>query len=196
MPPVKVFIFDIAGTIIEDHGEVLSAFSAAPRKNGIPVTLGELKRSKGASKRELTRHFVGELGCQSRANGKARDYLPLLSARNWRSSMRNALTLSRFGGNLRLVPRPRHPDGDHGGLPAWTERSDPGKDGMAGPIRGQYFQQRRASGRPAPFASNPGVRGIIGVLTGAHDRETLERRASRSHCREHRRTAGLMERGF
>jgi beta-phosphoglucomutase-like phosphatase (HAD superfamily) len=62
MPPVKVFIFDIAGTIIEDHGEVLSAFSAAPRKNGIPVTLGELKRSKGASKRELTRHFVGELG--------------------------------------------------------------------------------------------------------------------------------------
>ena len=61
-PPIKLVIFDIAGTIIEDHGEVLGAFSAALRKNGIPFTPDELKRRKGASKREVIRHFVEQLG--------------------------------------------------------------------------------------------------------------------------------------
>ena len=63
-----VFIFDIA--TIEDHGEGLSAFSAALRKNGIPVTPDELKRSKGASKREVTRHFVEQLGANSEQTEK------------------------------------------------------------------------------------------------------------------------------
>ena len=48
----KLIVFDIAGTIIEDHGEVVSAFSAAFEKSGIPFTKDELRRWKGASKRE------------------------------------------------------------------------------------------------------------------------------------------------
>ena len=47
MPSVKLVIFDIAGTIIEDHGEVVSAFAGALQKNGIPFTQEELRPGRG-----------------------------------------------------------------------------------------------------------------------------------------------------
>src|SRR5215468_3618282 len=58
MSGIKLVVFDIAGTIIEDHGEVIGAFARALMENGIPFTEDELKRWKGASKREVIRHFV------------------------------------------------------------------------------------------------------------------------------------------
>jgi phosphonatase-like hydrolase len=58
MSPIRLVIFDIAGTIIEDHGEVLSSFELALKKNGISVEEHELREWKGASKREVIRHFV------------------------------------------------------------------------------------------------------------------------------------------
>lgn len=61
MSAIKLVVFDIAGTIIEDHGEVVRAFSAALEKNGIPFSKEELKRRMGASKREVIRHFAEQL---------------------------------------------------------------------------------------------------------------------------------------
>jgi phosphoglycolate phosphatase len=58
MSPIRLVIFDIAGTIIEDHGEVLSSFKRALMQNGISVEENELREWKGASKREVVRHFV------------------------------------------------------------------------------------------------------------------------------------------
>ncbi len=58
MARIRLVIFDIAGTIIEDHGEVLSSFRAALEKNGIAATEAELREWKGASKQEVIRHFV------------------------------------------------------------------------------------------------------------------------------------------
>ncbi len=58
MNPIKLVIFDIAGTIIEDHGEVLSSFELALKKNGISAEENELREWKGASKREVIRYFV------------------------------------------------------------------------------------------------------------------------------------------
>ena len=58
MAVIRLVVFDIAGTIIEDRGEVLAAFSLALQKSGIPFTEDELKEWKGASKREVIRHFV------------------------------------------------------------------------------------------------------------------------------------------
>lgn len=58
MPGIKLVIFDIAGTIIEDRGEVEAAFANALQKSGIPFTEEELKEWKGATKREVIRHFV------------------------------------------------------------------------------------------------------------------------------------------
>ena len=62
MSEIKLVVFDIAGTIIEDHGEVVSAFSGALRENGIPFTADEIKARMGSSKREVIRYFVKQQG--------------------------------------------------------------------------------------------------------------------------------------
>jgi len=56
--PIRLVIFDVAGTIIEDHGEVLSCFATALRKNNIRAAEEELHEWKGASKRDVIKHFV------------------------------------------------------------------------------------------------------------------------------------------
>jgi phosphonatase-like hydrolase len=58
MVKVKLVIFDIGGTIIEDNGEVIAAFSAALGANGLPASTAELAAFKGASKRDVIRRFV------------------------------------------------------------------------------------------------------------------------------------------
>ena len=58
MDAIKLVIFDVAGTIVEDHGEVLRAFSTALEKHGVAHSAAELKEWKGASKQEVIRHFV------------------------------------------------------------------------------------------------------------------------------------------
>ena len=58
MDAIRLVIFDVAGTIVEDRGEVLSAFSAALERHGIAHDTAELKEWKGASKQEVIRHFV------------------------------------------------------------------------------------------------------------------------------------------
>ena len=58
MSRIRLVVFDIAGTIIEDHGEVARAFTKALMENRIPFVEDELKRWKGASKREVIRNFV------------------------------------------------------------------------------------------------------------------------------------------
>src|SRR6266581_2868177 len=70
MDAIKLVIFDIAGTIVEDRGEVLGAFAAALDKHGISYTDAELKEWKGASKLEVIRHFV-----QRQAGAEARESL-------------------------------------------------------------------------------------------------------------------------
>jgi phosphonatase-like hydrolase len=62
MDAIKLVIFDIAGTIIEDHSEVVSAFAGALDKHRIPYTDDELKEWKGSSKEEVIRHFVERQG--------------------------------------------------------------------------------------------------------------------------------------
>ncbi len=56
--PVELVIFDIAGTLIEDHDEVTDSFLAALRNSGITVADDEIKEWKGSSKREVIGHFV------------------------------------------------------------------------------------------------------------------------------------------
>ena len=58
MPKIKLVIFDIGGTIIEDNGEVLDAFSSALEENNLRATRQELTELKGAAKREVITRFV------------------------------------------------------------------------------------------------------------------------------------------
>ena len=57
MPELKLAIFDVAGTVIEDHGEVVSSFVDALAAHGIGVGSEELMEFKGAAKREVIRFF-------------------------------------------------------------------------------------------------------------------------------------------
>jgi phosphonatase-like hydrolase len=58
MGKLRLVIFDIGGTLIEDNGEVLSAFSAALEKNDVRSSGAELTEMKGASKRAVITQFV------------------------------------------------------------------------------------------------------------------------------------------
>jgi phosphonatase-like hydrolase len=72
MRKIRLVIFDIGGTIIEDNGEVIHAFSAALKANQLRSTTAELTAMKGASKRAVLTQFVerqfgkGECGNEER----------------------------------------------------------------------------------------------------------------------------------
>jgi len=55
---VELVIFDLAGTTVEDRGEVPGAFSSALAEHGIEVSAEELKTVRGSSKRDAVLHFI------------------------------------------------------------------------------------------------------------------------------------------
>jgi phosphonatase-like hydrolase len=58
MRQVRLVVFDIGGTIIEDNGEVISSFHDALKANGLKVSEAELKELKGSAKRDVVKKFV------------------------------------------------------------------------------------------------------------------------------------------
>jgi phosphonatase-like hydrolase len=59
-PAIRLVVLDVGGTIIQDRGDVPDALQNAFAKHGMTVTLDEIARWRGASKREVVRHFVEE----------------------------------------------------------------------------------------------------------------------------------------
>ena len=60
MKDIALVIFDMAGTTIEDSGQVPEAFTTVLRKHGIEITEDALRGVRGASKRDAIRHFVSQ----------------------------------------------------------------------------------------------------------------------------------------
>lgn len=58
MESVALVVFDMAGTTIEDAGQVPEAFTTVLLGHGIAITANELNALRGASKRDAIRHFV------------------------------------------------------------------------------------------------------------------------------------------
>jgi phosphonatase-like hydrolase len=56
--PLKLAILDVGGTIVEERGDVPEALGSAFSKQGLTVTPAEINDWRGASKREIVRHFV------------------------------------------------------------------------------------------------------------------------------------------
>ena len=50
MTPPALVIFDMAGTTVEDRGQVPAAFAATLAANGLAITPDEIMRVRGASK--------------------------------------------------------------------------------------------------------------------------------------------------
>lgn len=204
MPGIKLVVFDIAGTIIEDHGEVIRAFANALMENGIPFVEDELKKWKGASKREVIRHFV----LQDNPNGEVESKVES-SYRSFRAELEKCYV-------EKLVPvagavETFHWCRERGILLATTTGFYREISNLILKQTGwrEYFAANITSsdvreGRPAPYmiframqaagvkgvqqvinvgdtpldlqsGSNAGVAGIVGVLSGSHGRASLER---------------------
>jgi phosphonatase-like hydrolase len=58
MKNIALVVFDMAGTTIEDSGQVPEAFTTVLRKHGIAIDDDALRAVRGASKRDAIRHFV------------------------------------------------------------------------------------------------------------------------------------------
>jgi phosphonatase-like hydrolase len=206
MDPVSLVIFDIAVTIIEDHGEVLDAFSQALKENGIAFAEAELREWKGASKREVVRHFVKrQLGEDPRGLEKIET-----TYGNFRNLLENHYrerTVSPIPGahSTFLWLRERNIEiATTTGF--YRELNDLILDqtGWKEMFRASISSSDVPQGRPAPdmilramaltgisnpaqvinvgdtpldlqAGTNAGVRCVVGVLTGIHGRERLER---------------------
>lgn len=57
-PAIKLVVLDIGGTLIQDHNEVPTAMLSALSHQHIPATAAEISDWRGASKRGMIRHFV------------------------------------------------------------------------------------------------------------------------------------------
>ena len=60
MNELDLVIFDLAGTTVEDRGQVPAAFTAALAENGIDVSAAQINGVRGASKRVALLHFIPE----------------------------------------------------------------------------------------------------------------------------------------
>jgi phosphonatase-like hydrolase len=56
--PIRLVVLDVGGTIIEDRGDLPEALQSAFAKHGITVTPAQIAQWRGASKREIVRHFA------------------------------------------------------------------------------------------------------------------------------------------
>jgi phosphonatase-like hydrolase len=204
MSRIRLVVFDIAGTIIEDHGEVIRAFTKALMENGIPFVEDELKQWKGASKREVIRHFVQQAGTQADIDQKIES-----SYRRFRSELECFYSekLEPIAGAVETFRWCK----DHNILLATTTgfyreisdlvlRQTGWRDFFAANISSSDVSQ----GRPAPYMIframeatgvqnvkevvnvgdtpfdlqsgwNAGAAGVVGVLTGSHNQESLQR---------------------
>jgi phosphonatase-like hydrolase len=67
MSAIELVVFDMAGTTIEDRGQVVEAFESSLCEHGIAVTDADLQPWRGASKRDVIRFYV-----QQREGGGSR----------------------------------------------------------------------------------------------------------------------------
>ena len=198
-------MLDVGGTIIEDRGDVPEALRSALSHHGIRSSPEEISRWRGASKREIVRHFVDQ---QSPPPATARDQLV-------------ASIYDEFSANLIEVYRSVPPIAGaedairqmraSGYLVATTTGFDRALTTSIFRRLGweQYFaatacSDEVAQGRPSPFmlfhameaarvnsvaevmavgdtpldlqaGTNAGLRAVVGVLSGAGTAENLRR---------------------
>ena len=58
MNELELVVFDLAGTTVEDRGQVPGAFTTALAEHGIEVTREQVNSVRGASKRQALLHFI------------------------------------------------------------------------------------------------------------------------------------------
>jgi phosphonatase-like hydrolase len=199
---LDLVIFDLAGTTVADHGEVPEAFTTALAGHGIKVTPEQIKQVRGSSKRQALLHFIppgpDQVRRAEQIYGTFRAHLSERYASAGVQAIPGAeLAFRALRGRGVRVALNTGFDREITGLLlealGWAEGvvdavvcGDDVKQGRPAPYL--IFRALEATGagnvhRVANVGDttldlqagyNAGVRWNIGVLTGAHDRLTLE----------------------
>lgn len=204
MSQIKLIIFDIAGTIIEDHGEVSRAFQKALMENGIPFIKEELHRRTGASKREVFRHFIEQADSIGDIEGRVEacyrcfrseleicyteNLVPIQgAAKTFQWCREQNIQLATTTGFYRDISDLML--NQAGWRNVFTANICSSDVPIGRPAPYMIFRAMEASGvhsvkevvnvgdTPLDLqaGSNAGVGGLVGVLSGTHDRESLQR---------------------
>jgi len=203
-PPLRLVVLDIGGTLIPDHGEVPNAMQSALGKGGISVSFAEINDWRGASKRGMVKHFVelrGKPGANrdtlidsvyadfsAQADAAYRNVKPIPGVEKALDDMRraNLLLATTTGFGRDLTDRIFQRLGWKGRFDA-SVTSDDVVDGRPAPY--MIFHAMEAThvnsvrevvavgDTPLDLqaATNAGVRGAIGVYSGAATEERLRR---------------------
>lgn len=201
---IRLVVLDIGGTLIPDRGEVPDAMRSAFSHRGLEVSYAEIGDWRGASKRGMIRHFV-EVRAKPDANREAlteaiyRDFSaqadaayknvrPISGAEEAMRAMRRdgllLATTTGFGRELNVTIFRRLGWGEQF---AASINSDDVVDGRPAPF--MIFRAMEAAhvesvtevvavgDTPLDLeaAANAGLRGIIGVYSGAATEERLKR---------------------
>jgi len=202
--PVRLVVLDVGGTIIQDHGEVPDAMHNALAKHGVTVSFAEIAEWRGASKRGMVRHFV-ELRTKPDVNREAlseaiyndfstqvnaayANVQPIAGAEDAIRKLRQAgyllATTTGFDRPLTEAIFRRLGWRDHF---VATVTSDDVVDGRPSPFMLFHAMEQAHVDSVAEVvavgdtpldlqaAANAGVRGIIGVYSGAATEERLGR---------------------
>ena len=202
--PVRLIVLDVGGTIIQDHGEVPTAMQSALAHGGVAVTLAEIGEWRGASKRGMVRHFVelrSKAGTDRAAvteaiyrdfsaqvNKAYADVQPIAGAEEaFRAMRRRSLLLATTTGFDRdLTTKIFRRLGWQDYFVA-SITSDDVVDGRPAPFMLFHAMEAAHVDRVADVVavgdtpldlqagSNAGLRGVIGVLSGAGTPERLTR---------------------
>ncbi len=202
---IRLVVFDLAGTLVEDHGEVLLSVTRALERQGIPVSAGELREWRGASKRDVIRYFVerdtAATAAADRVERTYAEFRRLLAEQYDTSGVRPidgaARTLDWLGErDIRMAATT--------GFDRDVAELILAKAGCQRLLAHLVCGSDVPLGRPAPYmifhameaarvtnvrevvvvgdtpfdlqaGSNAGVKTIVGVLTGAHDEARLRR---------------------
>jgi len=205
MRTVRLVIFDIGGTIIEDNGEVIASFSAALTANGLAAGDAELRELKGSSKRDVIKKFVERKWGKEDAGNAGR-------IRKAYADFRTELENRFSNGGVKPIP-------GAGPTFAWLKTHNIvcatttgfyrsvtdrilSSAGWEGTFAANVCSDDVKDGRPAPFmiframeaariddvrqvlnigdtpldlqaGHRAGVLGVIGVLSGIHEKERL-----------------------
>jgi phosphonatase-like hydrolase len=203
MDTPELVVFDLAGTTVEDRGEVPFAFTAALAEHGVGVTSDQIAGVRGSSKRQALAHFIPAGPDQAAVADRA-----YASFRSHLMRRYDAAGVQPVAGAVHAFHWLR----DHGIRVALNTGFDRETTGVLlaalgwldGVVDAIVCGDDVKAGRPAPFliframeatgvnsvhrvaavgdttldlqaGYHAGVRWNIGVLSGAHDRPALER---------------------
>ena len=203
---IRLVVLDVGGTIVAERGDVPQALTAALSHHGIDSSADEIRRRRGASKREIVRYFVEK---QS-PPGPARDQLIATIYDEFSASLIEAYrSVPPIAGAESAIQQMRR----DGYLVATTTGFDRAittsifeRLGWTRYFAATICSDDVAQGRPSPFmlfhamesarvdnvaevmavgdtpldlqaGTNAGLRAVVGVLSGAGAAEALRREA-------------------